>query len=1435
MQNNGFIDGGKKTIIDVNELQNEKRLTQGTEQAVKIGTWGRHSKRNIEVDHLNPGGEIRGDQVFINAKKGFNKGGVVEGSENMKIVGGEFLNKPLHLRHVVHLNPGNPLPWKTKNAYSTRTEFMGALINSGGNLSVDLKNQFLNEASDVIAWNNLLIRAGEIIQRTLFSSYLSTSRRGPTFSKDLHTIEMYEGSTRSLQGNVKLISTKGNVEIEGNLGSYQGKVSVESAADILFLAKTESVENKVKTIKATPTTITSQITKSNTTETSLPTLFSGKDVDLKATQNIVADELQVNIGGDFDAEAKEIHMRQHVVEHYHEREGFSAGLEFFGSNAIEAAVTKKSAKLTVKALLEEDPAIKSLFNLAAARNGQEYAVQGITAAVHTWNEAAYLARAKNADNLKNAIGEHLGITDADGNFSPKVTIRLGVFNQEMRKTVVFAPQFFVGGNLRFKADKQRYSLLMEVGQDAEFLGKDIEWNAKVESTTQENSDTGFSVSAGPDGMGFGMDHSELRMSGKRHHHANLQVGGELTIQTDRLAVRGAKLEAEIVNVKAKSGQIESPTDTFNQTQWAASVSTSGNISFSYDNHHTKRVNQVSGLFARSHGNVEVDNLSLIGGTVRNIHLDAKHLQLQDVAEEDDHKSCSISLNVKEVAQVIKGNPSKGISILGTVEYTKEQQNGVTRALSGTQEKGRRKHLHVAAPILAFDTEKLKDDFNEMQKCINHNRKMTAQFVSSPLLVEPAPKKIEEETIPFSTNESTSEEVWNESPLFYETEIETDIENENSQFPRSTLDNMLTNWRKGEMRDAESAAALMDLSGDALIWGVKKVCSLHPVIHDGCRQGKQLGLKGLQWVQENIPTDWKLKIKQWMHQYEEISKTNASEDLRLFAIDPRESMRYYHSLNEVALNVALIPVGTVGGKAFGLVTKPILKTTILVKKSAHVLTAKVQQSRQIKKITDIVIQSMNNPTYDGLYSKISSLIPKFSAANDLASLHSFSDEVKKSRFFSLLTKDSRDILDPIVQGKSGGLIFMLQNSNGSYPLVTKLFPSSEHFATELISNKIYKNLELRHSLFPKIYFVGKQISEGGIEKGMVAMKGMPGESLGNLMQNAGKQASGSADRKKTLHTLHASFDRLATFLAELHGKNLHVQNKPAPSYLSSEIDKFHKRWNGVKEMELGVGEKDIEKLIKQFKNNPGLAGWVHGDVHPPNFFWDSKNLHSIDLRTLTRSMDKNGKPAGIPVKDYVQALASLEGYGVMFGLKAEEITNLKQTLARRYSSEFKGMHTPEAKRFYQYYWSFDRLMRISHDAKLLKKFQNQFKKELSVTSKAPIAQSFKGRPITEKDLGEVKNLKIFDAYLSINKKKTGTFYIKQLTGIGSRLDIPQLMIRIKSLAKEHGAEKLHIKLEFDNEKLLQVWSKKYKVIKIKHYKYRMKGATTKHTLEIPLDN
>ncbi len=719
LNNTGFIEADVMALKVKGLFHNRKRFAEEREDA--IGKRRHHKVRiqNVITDHVQPGGEIRARVLHLDAAKGKNQG-IIMGRDEYKGSGGDFDNEALPLRSV------NPANHRAKNG------FVRAQLLSGNVMDLNYTGRFKNEASDVISWGKMDLTAGEIVERTRFAVNVEQDKKGWKKRSLLHSIDMEEGKIWSIQGPLHAKSTKGNIDIEGEIGSFEGHVKLESAQDYLFRARTQSVNNRISGWKASFGKVGWQQTDFNTTKTSLPHVFAGDGLEFINGRNLIAEGLQLDVKGDLEGNPKKSVFKGHKVEHYVNKKGFGMGVQAFGVQAVQAALNHDKPKDIGSALLREDPAVDSVFKLAASRDGVDAVKNGVGSAVKLWNEGSAFAGAYNQGNLGNALGEHFGITDAEGHFKPRVGL-YAEFTKENRKWTTTAPsRLNIDGNWKWHVPDQVYTgAEINVTENAELVGDNIIGEADSDTFSMKSKGIKPSVSFGPSGFGAGVEYQQGSANQQVYSNFKLNVGKKLDMKFDKsMQFSGAEIEADEVYVqKTPLFKLESKQDKSSQSHFKAGISTDGNGSLAFGHESSSQVGSVSFIKARKKGLIEANYMQLIGANTQNIKVEAGHLQTQDIVDVKKGSSFSAEFTPPKKSQ----EKSQGLNLMGAVDYKAHHEEvkikpiiaggngdalGVSTDLSKQREVIKDKKIHIGAPIVAINSEMLRQEVQEMRKAFH---------------------------------------------------------------------------------------------------------------------------------------------------------------------------------------------------------------------------------------------------------------------------------------------------------------------------------------------------------------------------------------------------------------------------------------------------------------------------------------------------------------------------------------------------------------------------------------------------------------------------------------------------------------------------------------------------------------------------------------------
>jgi len=278
---------------------------------------------------------------------------------------------------------------------------------------------------------------------------------------------------------------------------------------------------------------------------------------------------------------------------------------------------------------------------------------------------------------------------------------------------------------------------------------------------------------------------------------------------------------------------------------------------------------------------------------------------------------------------------------------------------------------------------------------------------------------------------------------------------------------------------------------------------------------------------------------------------------------------------------------------------------------------------------------------------------------------------------------------VTQGSSANSLYFLKNQLGRISYAVKDFMAADlpigGLKYELQGYQIFKKLDLDNLGIANFEKVGSYRLGVNPTGGLLAMTNVDGVLLADMFSN-----SSGLSISAFVETLEKPLEKLGAGLAEIYRKSHLSALKPSNKYLAEEGKGLLSLYQDVESYlkKEGVAfllkEEDVLKVIREFNQNPGVAGAVL-EVELSDFIWNPTTfkLIAINPGKLVRSMIDLRWPAGAPIQDYIRLKALIKYHGAKAGLNPRQISILESACERGYQSEFSGQaHTPEALRFYQ---------------------------------------------------------------------------------------------------------------------------------------------------------
>lgn len=279
-------------------------------------------------------------------------------------------------------------------------------------------------------------------------------------------------------------------------------------------------------------------------------------------------------------------------------------------------------------------------------------------------------------------------------------------------------------------------------------------------------------------------------------------------------------------------------------------------------------------------------------------------------------------------------------------------------------------------------------------------------------------------------------------------------------------------------------------------------------------------------------------------------------------------------------------------------------------------------------------------------------------------------------------------DDIAESGGESTIFFVYDKGQPIAVIKKYLLDNSHFESEYLIMTELNTTAFRE--FHPVHLIATAEEEvDGAKVGFIIETIAPGKSLNHYLQELSKTKF--IKRAKLFSELKRGVEKTALGLAELHGQKIFDQ----PSRY------YENRYDNIAEE---AGEGVVESL-------PGPFGYIHGDAHFGNIFYDTKtdSAHFIDFSSTYAS--KNGGPIG---QDVANIILALDAFGSYYQLAGAEIQTLKNTFLTTYRS-----HGPEISdetiAFYRHYFLLIYTSQFTEDENIeqAKYFYNYCKEELDL--------------------------------------------------------------------------------------------------------------------------
>ena len=562
--NTGLVRADGSIEIEAENLINETLTTDAVATT--------RSGQNVRFQTAGPTATIEGGSVSLNISSTedgqgnlVNRGAAIRSTEgNVEIeTSGDVINEALVVEQISDVQTDAVSAFFGQQDYARRSEFVGAAIESAGDINIDAEGRVQNIASDIVGEGNVVVDGRLGVEQTNLAEVYDTSA-GLGYRE-----QAVENRSASIGGgNVTIRSDEGDIVSIGSDISANEDVVLETIdGDIRLLADVQITESESLSFDGGGIAYSREQSANF-----IGSNVSGENITLRSGGDVVGRGAQITADNDVNLEAENLDFRAAEAE----VESFSFGLGLSGDAYAEGAAA--GAEVSVGLNVNQTRGTQS--QLAGISAGNDLSIDvdndatliGVNVDAGNDIEVDFGGELEIAAQQDRSVSTGFGIQGTvgaqvsalPGATGPTASVAFGASNTESIDVTQTA--FSAGGNIRISGEGNARIAGVEVtaGNNAELDVGDL----TVETLSDRSTTTGFGVELStPNQLARGRAPISVGVTNESTNQidatAGIIAGNNLDIDSSGTVTnRGGRLSAEQeLNIDAQNLINESITET----------------------------------------------------------------------------------------------------------------------------------------------------------------------------------------------------------------------------------------------------------------------------------------------------------------------------------------------------------------------------------------------------------------------------------------------------------------------------------------------------------------------------------------------------------------------------------------------------------------------------------------------------------------------------------------------------------------------------------------------------------------------------------------------------------------------------------------------------------------------------------------------------------
>jgi len=562
--NTGLVRAGGQVDIEAENLVNETLTTTAVATT--------QSGRQVTYETAGPTATIEGGSVALNIQSDDNDGGNLvnrggairstEGSVDIQ-TSGDVINEALVVEQISDVQTDGLSRLFGQQDYARRADYVGATIESAGDINIDAEGSVQNIASDIVGEGNVVVDGRLGVEQSNLAEVYDTSA-GLGYREQ--AVENRSASIRG--GNVTIRSDEGDiVSIGSDISANEDVILETTDGDIRLLADVQITESESLSFDGGGIAYSREQSANF-----IGSNVSGENITLRSGGDVVGRGAQITADNDVNLEAENLDFRAAEAE----VESFSFGLGLSGNAYAEGAAA--GAEVSVGLNVNQTRGTQS--QLAGISAGNDLSIDvdndatliGVNVDAGNDIEVDFGGELEIAAQQDRSVSTGFGIQGTvgaqvsalPGATGPTASLAFGASNTESIDVTQTA--FSAGGNIRISGEGNARIAGVEVtaGNNAELDVGDL----TVETLSDRSTTTGFGVELStPNQLARGRAPISVGVTNESTNQidatAGIIAGNNLDIDSSGTVTnRGGRLSAEQeLNIDAQNLINESITET----------------------------------------------------------------------------------------------------------------------------------------------------------------------------------------------------------------------------------------------------------------------------------------------------------------------------------------------------------------------------------------------------------------------------------------------------------------------------------------------------------------------------------------------------------------------------------------------------------------------------------------------------------------------------------------------------------------------------------------------------------------------------------------------------------------------------------------------------------------------------------------------------------